>query len=67
VQDDGPGVPAGTVAQLFRRDGLNVQGAGLALLMISDVCAAHGGTVDVRSNTDASGHGTTVRMTFATR
>jgi hypothetical protein len=35
--------------------------------MISDVCTAHGGTVDVRSNTDVSGHGTTVRMTFATR
>jgi signal transduction histidine kinase len=67
VQDDGPGVPAGTVARLFTRDGLNVRGAGLALLMISDVCTAHGGTVDVRSNTDVSGHGTTVRMTFAAR
>ena len=70
VQDDGPGVPAGTVARLFKRDGLNVRGAGLALLMISDVCTAHGGTVDVRSHTDVSGvsgHGTTVRMTFATR
>jgi signal transduction histidine kinase len=66
VQDDGPGVPAGTVARLFTR-GLNVRGAGLALLMISDVCRAHGGTVDVRSNTDVSGHGTTVRMTFAAR
>jgi signal transduction histidine kinase len=67
VQDDGPGVPAGTVARLFTGDGLNVRGAGLALLLISDVCRAHGGTVDVRSSTDVSGHGTTVRMTFAAR
>jgi signal transduction histidine kinase len=65
VQDDRPGVPANTVARLFRRDGLNVRGAGLALLMIADVCAAHGGAVDVRSDTDASVHGTTVRMTCA--
>jgi signal transduction histidine kinase len=52
---------------LFRRDGLNVRGAGLALLVISDICAAHGGIVDVRSNTDVSGHGTIVRMTLPTR
>jgi signal transduction histidine kinase len=67
VQDDGPGVQAETVARLFSRDGLNVRGAGLALLLIADVCAAHGGTVDVHSSTGASDHGTTVRMTFATR
>lgn len=67
VQDDGPGVQAATVARLFSRDGLNVRGAGLALLLISDVCAAHGGTVDVRSSTGAADHGTTVRMTFAAR
>ena len=67
VQDDGPGVQAETVARLFRRDGLNVRGAGLALLMISDVCTAHGGSVDVSSSTGASDHGTTVRMTFAAR
>jgi signal transduction histidine kinase len=65
VQDDGPGVPAGTVARLFKGDGLNVRGAGLALLLISDICGAHGGAVDVRSSTDRAGHGTTVRMTFA--
>jgi signal transduction histidine kinase len=67
VGDDGPGIPADTVTRLFRRDGLNVRGAGLALLLISDICAAHGGTVDVRSNTDVSDHGTIVRMTLPTR
>jgi signal transduction histidine kinase len=62
VQDDGPGIPADTVTRLFKRDGLNVQGAGLALLLISDICAAHGGAAEVRSNTDVSGHGTAVRL-----
>ena len=66
VQDDGPGIPADTVARLFKRDGLNVMGAGLALLLMSDICAAHGGTIDVRSNTDVSGHGTIVHLTFLT-
>jgi signal transduction histidine kinase len=64
VQDDGPGVPADTVGRLFKRDGLNVRGAGLALLVIADVMAGHGGTVDVRSSTDAQHHGTAVRLTF---
>lgn len=56
VQDDGPGIPVDTITRLFKRDGLNVRGSGLALLLMSDICVAHGGTVDVRSNTDASAH-----------
>ena len=67
VQDDGPGIPADTVKRLFRRDGLNVRGAGLALLLISDICAAHGGAVEIRSNTDGPEHGTAVRLSFPTR
>ena len=46
VQDDGPGIPAASVARLFKRDGLNVLGSGLALLLMADVCAAHGGRID---------------------
>jgi signal transduction histidine kinase len=67
VQDDGPGIPADTVTRLFRRDGLNVRGAGLALLLISDICAAHGGTIDLRSNTGTVEHGTAVRLVFPAR
>ncbi len=67
VQDDGPGIPADTVARLFKRDGLNVRGAGLALLLIADICAAHGGSVDLRSHTNVSEHGTTIRLLFAAR
>jgi signal transduction histidine kinase len=66
VQDDGPGIPADTIARLFKRDGLNVRGAGLALLLMSDICIAHGGTIDVRSSIDVSQHGTTVRLTLPT-
>jgi signal transduction histidine kinase len=67
VRDDGPGIPADTVTRLFRRDGLNVRGAGLALLLISDICTAHGGTIDVHSSADVSEHGTTIRLTLPTR
>jgi len=64
VQDDGPGIPADSVARLFKRDGLNVLGSGPALLVMSDVFAGHGGRVAVLSRTDPGGHGTTVRLTF---
>jgi hypothetical protein len=49
----------------IERDALNVRGAGLALLLIHDVCTALGGALEVRSRTGACDHGTTVRMTFA--
>ena len=67
VRDDGPGIPADTVARLFKHDGLNVRGAGLALLLIRDVMAAHGGRVDVHSSTALVAHGSTIRLTFPTR
>jgi NtrC-family two-component system sensor histidine kinase KinB len=67
VQDDGPGIPADTVNRLFKRDGLNVRGAGLALLLIRDITAAHGGRVEVRSNTAPVAHGTTIRLTLPAR
>jgi signal transduction histidine kinase len=67
VRDDGPGIPADTVARLFKHDGLNVRGAGLALLLIRDVMAAHGGRIDVHSSTDPVGHGTMIRLTLLTR
>lgn len=62
VRDDGPGIPADTVKCLFVRDGLNVRGAGLSLLLIRDILHAHGGTIDLRSTTSVPGHGTDVRL-----
>jgi signal transduction histidine kinase len=67
VQDDGPGIPPDTVARLFRRDGLNVRGAGLALLLIRDIMVAHGGRVDVRSGVGPVARGTTICLTFPAR
>jgi signal transduction histidine kinase len=66
VADDGPGIPADTITRLFKRDGLDVRGAGLGLLLMFDICAAHGGTIDVRSRIDGSEHGTAVRLTLPT-
>jgi signal transduction histidine kinase len=67
VEEDGPGIPPDTVSRLFKRDGLNVRGAGLALLLIRDIMAAHGGRVDVQSSIAPVGHGTTIRLTFPAR
>ena len=66
VKDDGPGIPSDTVTRLLKRDGLNVRGSGLALLLMSDICVAHGGAIEVRSSTEASDHGTAVRLTLPT-
>jgi signal transduction histidine kinase len=64
VTDNGPGIPKESVARLFKRDGLNVLGTGLALLVMADVCAAHGGRIAVESRTSASDRGTSVQLTF---
>jgi signal transduction histidine kinase len=61
VEDDGPGIPADKVANLFRRGHGVTHGTGLALMLIEDVVAAHGGTIDVKSKCDAFASGTTSR------
>jgi signal transduction histidine kinase len=62
IKDDGPGIPAETV----RATDTDVDDprAGLALAMVRDVILAHGGTLAIRSRTDASSHGTTIRFTL---
>jgi signal transduction histidine kinase len=60
VHDDGPGIPRERVKQLFT-DHARV---GLALGMVREVVVAHGGTVDVHSDTDTFRHGTTIRLTL---
>ena len=67
VSDDGPGIPSDTVSRLFVRDGLNVRGSGLALLLVRDILSAHGGTVDLHSGPDPVGHGTSIRLIFPIR
>jgi signal transduction histidine kinase len=62
IQDDGPGIPEDTV----RATDTDVDNprAGLALAMVRDVILAHGGTLAIRSRTDAVSHGTTIRFTL---
>jgi two-component system sensor histidine kinase BaeS len=56
VADNGPGMPAHRAKYLFSRDPANGASAGLALLMVHDVVAAHRGTIRVETT---PGHGTT--------
>jgi len=62
IQDDGPGIPMETI-RVTRADTDDPR-AGLALAMIRDVVVAHGGRFDIRSRTDATGHGTMVQLTL---
>jgi signal transduction histidine kinase len=62
VEDDGPGIPAPVLEQLFlRKPGAPVV-TGLALKVVRDVVDAHGGSMEVRSTTDEDEHGTTVTV-----
>jgi signal transduction histidine kinase len=63
VQDDGPGIPADRLPNLFS-DGPDGSRFGLGLLMVRDIAAAHGGRVDVQSETAAFASGTTIRLTL---
>jgi signal transduction histidine kinase len=63
VQDDGPGISP------QRLRGLSGEGhtgtrVGLGLAMVREVVVAHGGTLEILSDTDALGPGTTVRLTL---
>jgi signal transduction histidine kinase len=50
VSDDGPGIPAREARWLFEHNPATGKSAGLALLMVRDVVAAHRGTIDVRTS-----------------
>jgi signal transduction histidine kinase len=62
VEDDGPGIPQEKVDKLFARGSGVRHGAGLGLLVVRDVVAAHGGSVDVKSHCDRFTSGTTVTL-----
>ncbi len=61
VKDNGPGMPPDRARWLFGRDPMTGQSAGLALLMVQDVVAAHRGTIAAESSL---GHGTTFTLRF---
>lgn len=59
VRDDGAGIPEGEARWLFERNPVTGKSAGLALLMVNDVMAAHRGSVTVKSR---PGHGSAFTM-----
>jgi signal transduction histidine kinase len=70
IRDEGPGIPAGQLAQLFtrfsrapRRDGQRRRGLGLGLYISRELMRAQGGTIDVAS---VEGSGTTVTLRLPT-
>jgi signal transduction histidine kinase len=56
VNDDGPGMPPDRARWLFARDPRSGKSAGVALLMVFDIMAAHRGSIGVQRR---EGHGTT--------
>jgi signal transduction histidine kinase len=62
VEDDGPGIPPEKAANLFRRGAGVTHGTGLALMLIKDVLVAHGGNVDVKTDSDPASSGTTIAL-----
>lgn len=62
VRDDGVGIPESVMADLFSRTENRPFYSALALGMVRDVAAAHGGRLDVTSRTDETDHGTVVRL-----
>ena len=63
VQDDGPGIAHDQVGLLFNPVA-NRPRIGLGLLIVQEVVAAHGGHVDVHSETKPFLSGTTIRLTL---
>ena len=66
VRDDGPGIPPDQLHRLLRREGWH-PGSALALLLVEDIAVAHGGTMNVESQTSPSEHFTTVSFSIPAR
>jgi signal transduction histidine kinase len=62
VEDDGGGIPADKLSQLLQRASAPIYATGLALSLMLDVIAAHGGAIQIESRTEADRSGTTVRL-----
>ena len=62
VQDDGPGIPEERMPYLFERRSGAVHADGLALSLVRQVVAAHGGRIEVESRRDPEVHGTSITI-----
>ena len=66
VADDGPGIAAEKLPYLFERRAGSQHAVGLALTLVGDILAAHGGAVSVESDVEPITHGTSVHLTLPT-
>jgi signal transduction histidine kinase len=66
VTDNGPGIPAAKLRALVTRDPDTHRTTGLALLLLHDLVAAHGGRMEIHSSTEPKGHGTRVTLHLPT-
>ena len=64
VIDDGPGIPEDVVGQIFEPFFTTKQGTGtgLGLWVSQTIVEKHGGAIEVTTNSDADGHGTTFEV-----
>lgn len=67
VHDDGPGIPNERLLGILTPGSSVRQSSALALVMLQDVVAAHGGRLEVESSTKRSDHGTTVSLHLPVR
>lgn len=66
VRDNGPGIPSDQLNKLLQREGWH-PGSALALLLVEDIAAAHGGSVRIKSRTDTLDHFTSICFTIPIR
>ncbi len=62
VHDNGPGIPAERLLGILEPGEELTQPSALALVMLRDVVAAHGGRLKIDSSTARADHGTTVSL-----
>ncbi|HVH41834.1 MAG TPA: HAMP domain-containing sensor histidine kinase [Labilithrix sp.] len=67
VQDDGPGIPDDKLPFLFERRHGAVHADGLALSLVRQIVAAHGGRIEVESRRDPDDHGTSITIALPIR
>jgi signal transduction histidine kinase len=66
VRDNGPGIPTEQLNRLLQREGWH-PGSALALLLVEDIAAAHGGAVRIDSQTNPPDHFTSICFTIPIR
>jgi signal transduction histidine kinase len=62
VQDDGPGIPSNKLPFLFERRADAIHADGLALGLVRQIVAAHGGRIEVESRCEDDDHGTSIAL-----